>query len=618
MARTLEISNYGLIGNCRTAALVSNRGSIDWCCLPYFDSDAYFGAILDSRTGGRFEICPSVPFQSHQSYLADTNVLQTDFETESGTARLIDCFSCTDERQKNRHFFPSEEILRKIEVTRGSVPFSLRYSPKPHYNEHRHIPRNQRKLGIVWTCGHDELVLMSELSEKEIGWEDGAGGPELVSYFELRAGEHRFFSTSYHHVAPAIIPALGAEAQVRLDLTISFWRNWISECRYHGVFETQVRRSALALKLMTFAPSGAIVASPTSSLPEWIGGVRNWDYRYSWMRDAAFTVRALVRLGFLREARAYLNWMLDTGPTVRSRYKVMYTLFGAQAPVESNLYSYRGFRNSRPIHIGNDATTQFQLDVYGEVIDSILSFPEAGIEFDGETRKFLIGMGKQVCKHWRKPDDGIWEPRGPRLHHTHSKVMSWVALKRLIGFGKRYGEKTIPISDYVSECARIRLEIEEHGFSEELNSYTGAFGATSMDAALLTMPLVGYCKPDTARMRGTIHRIRQELAAQDLVYRYKRSNNENGVDDGLPGIEGCFGVCSFWLIEAIARAGEPGEAMRLFKRFLSRGNSVGLWPEEMNPETGEFLGNYPQAFTHIGLINAALTLEELHAGEIAA
>ncbi len=610
--RTPHISDYGLIGNCRTAALVSDRGSIEWCCLPYFDSDAYFGAILDRTTGGLFQICPSVPFQSHQSYLPDTNVLETTFETSSGTAKVTDCFSCAGERRKSTGFFPTEEILRKVEVTQGSVPFLVRYSPKLHYNSHRHFPRDQGKLGIVWSCGHDELVLMYDTGPAEVTWEEGPGSPELSVRFELREAQHRFFSVSYHKTAPAIIPALGADAQARLDCTIEFWRHWIAGCHYRGLFSEQVRRSALALKLMTFAPSGAIVASPTSSLPEWIGGVRNWDYRYSWMRDAAFTVRALTRLGFLREARAYLNWMLDTGPSSRSRYKIMYTLFGAQAPREYDLYSYRGFRNSRPVHVGNDATGQFQLDVFGEILDSILSFPEAGIEFDQQTRKFLAGMGRLVCQNWRKPDDGIWESRSTRLHHTHSKVMCWVALKRLIDFGRHTGDDSIPVSDYVSECARIRLAIENDGFNTESQSYTGAFHTTAMDAALLTLPLVGYCSPDSVRMRGTIRRIQQELAVGELVYRYRR------LDDGIPGKEGCFGVCSFWLIEALARSGSTDEALRLFKQFLARGNSVGLWPEEIDPGSGEFLGNYPQAFTHIGLINAALTLEELKVEDLAA
>jgi GH15 family glucan-1,4-alpha-glucosidase len=599
-----SISDYGLIGNCRTAALVSNRGSIDWGCFPYFDSETYFARIVDQSGGGFFSIQPSVPFRSRQKYVPDTNVLETVFETSSGKARLLDCFSATTERRKRQMFFPSNEILRKLEGISGTIPFTLHYAPKPHYNAHTHIPLDRGKMGIEWSCGHDSVRFMAELEDQGFDWYDAPGGPEVVARFALGPGQSRFFSLSYHQFSPAIIPALGEQAELRLKYTMEYWREWASRCAYQGPYREDVCRSALALKLMTFAPSGAIVAAPTSSLPEYPGGERNWDYRYAWVRDASFTVRALTRLGYHEEARAYLNWMLDTGAGARGRYQVMYTLFGGKTPPERKLDWLSGYRGAKPVRMGNAAAGQFQLDIFGEVLDSALTFAGSGMVFDGDTRKYLIGMGRRAYESWRNTDDGIWEPRTERMHHTHSKVMAWVALDRLITFSKERGLKGVPVDQYASECARIREAIEARGFDAVKGAYTGAFGSPAMDAALLRISLVGYCAPNSARMQGTIDQVRRELARGELVYRYV------GMDDGLPGREGCFGVCSFWLVDALARAGRRDEAVSFFERFLARSNPVRLWPEEIDPDNGEFLGNYPQAFTHIGLINSALTLEE--------
>ncbi len=598
------LRDYGLIGNSRTAALVSNRGSIDWCCFPYFDSDSCFAAILDRSAGGCFSISPSVPYSSLQSYLPDTNVLQTHFKTSGGKARLTDCFSVTTQERRKSMFFPANEILRKLEVIEGEVPFVARYAPKPHYNRHPHTPSDQRRLGIDWNCGDEALRFVCELEPAEFRWRQGRGGPEAFASFVLRRGQALFFSVSFHRDAPAIVPALGDEAQARLELTIDFWKRWIRQCRYVGRHREAVKRSALALKLMTFAPSGAIVAAPTTSLPEKLGGTRNWDYRYAWTRDAAFAVRALLSLGYYEEASAYLNWMIDTGSGALGRYQVMYGLFGARTPPERILEGFSGYRDSLPVRVGNAARDQFQLDIFGEVLDAVVSFSRVGTVFDGETRRFLIGMGRTVCENWHKPDSGIWEPRAELRHYTHSKVMAWLALDRLISFGKEQGDRKMPIDEFCAVRGRIREAVETRGYDPGLGSYVGAFDSDYVDAALLTLPLLDYCDARTPRMRGTIDRVRQKLSRNELVYRYL------DVDDGLPGQEGCFGVCSFWLIEALAKSGRRAEALRIFERFLSRANSVGLWPEEIDPDGGDFLGNYPQAFTHIGVINSALTLEE--------
>lgn len=603
-----QISDYGLIGNCRTSALVSKFGSLDWCCFPYFDSPSYFAAILDRNRGGHFSIAPCNPFRSDQRYLPDTNVLETRFEIDSGSARLLDCFTVTSEAEKARTFCPPNEVLRIVEGVSGEIEFAVTFAPKPHYSAHPHEMKDLGRMGITFPCGHDELRLISDFDSRSYSWTEVEGTPVGRARFTLKAGEKRIFSLFYHQTAPAIIPALGDCALLRLARTVEFWKEWVSRHTYRGEYEAEVKRSALILKLMTFAPSGAVMAAPTTSLPEVIGGERNWDYRFGWLRDASFTMKALMKLGYVDEAKAYLNWMLDTGAASKNDYKILYSLFGATSAQERDLPWFSGFRGSKPVRVGNAAQAQFQLDIYGEVLDSVLTYVQEGkAPLDGEMRRFLLGMAVQVSKHWEQPDDGIWEPRAARSHHVHSKVMAWVAMDRLSKLCRIFGWKTNQFQSYESTADAIRASIETYGFSSEINSYTQTYGSHFLDSSVLIMPMMGFSDPHSERFKATIQAIRKSLGQGDLLYRYLEQ------DDGLQGKEGCFAICTPWLVEALAATGDFQEAHRIFDKFLARSNPQGLWPEEIDPHTGEFLGNYPQAFTHIGIINAAVALSEINA-----
>jgi GH15 family glucan-1,4-alpha-glucosidase len=590
------IGAYALIGDARSAALVSRDGSIDWLCLPRFDSPSIFAALLDARAGGRFRIRPVGPFRAERRYLPDTNVLETTFRASTGAVVLRDLMPVASEEDKRRDLLPEHEILREVEGIAGAVELEVLYEPRPDYGRQRPALRQRGAFGLWCDAGEAALVLRSELP-----LDVTADGHAAHGHATIHAGDRHVLSLSYAETGPAVVPPLGSAARARIARTARWWRDWAGRCAYDGPYREAVVRGALALKLMTYAPSGAVVAAPTTSLPERVGGERNWDYRYCWLPDASFTLRALFDLGYDEEALAFLDWMLHTTRIIRPELQVVYAVYGKADLPERTLSHLDGYAGSRPVRVGNDAHGQLQLDVYGEVMDAVYDVAQRGGRFDRDTRRLLEGIGDTVRKRWREPDEGIWEGRSGRAHHTHSKVLCWVALDRLVRMGDT-GWVDTDVEAFRAERDAVRREIEARAWNAEVGAYTRLFDGDELDASLLTMPSYGYVDGDDPRMRATCTRIRERLGRGPLIYRYLDT------DDGLPPGEGAFGICAFWAVECLARGGELAAATETFERLLGYANDLGLYAEEIDPDTGAALGNFPQAFTHVGLINAALQL----------
>jgi GH15 family glucan-1,4-alpha-glucosidase len=595
-----NIADHVLIGNCRAAALVSKYGSINWCCMPEFHSPATFAALLDNEKGGFFLIQPTGQFRSFQSYATGTNVAEVLFETDEGSVKLIDCFVAMEEHEKQAELFPDHEILRMVECISGSMRLRYEYVPRSFYGKYAVRLKDYKRLGIHFTYRENVFVFQTTVTEVNI-----SDNTEKISgEFQISKDERVIFSMSCSTQYPAIIPEIKTTAAKRVEDTIGYWRNWINKCRYDGVFADWVLRSALTLKLLTHAPSGAIVAAPTTSLPESLGGVRNWDYRFCWLRDASFTVRALIKLGYYEEAHAYMSWILHATRLTQPKLQVVYNVFGNAGVNEKDCDWLKGYKHSRPVRIGNNAHRQFQLDVYGEVLDAVYAYSKIIDNFDRGTRKFIIGLGKTICKHWNEPDNGIWEIRSSAKQHTHSKVMAWVGLDRLIRLSEKYGWKDVPKDLFRQTKEKIGKAVEELGFNRDLNTYVSDFDGSAADAVLLTFPLVNYCSAGAPEMTGTVRHLRTILPEHGFMYRYLNS------DDGLPGKEGAFIVANFWLIENLAKMGQTDEAIDLFNMTVASASPHGLLSEEIDPVTKEWLGNFPQGFSHIGLINAALSIDE--------
>lgn len=597
MNAEVNIADHILIGNCRTAALISKNGSIDWCCIPEFHSPSIFAAILDDEKGGFFSIQPINQFQSSQTYIADTNVAELIFENEEGTVKLTDCFVAMEEEDKQAELFPDHEIVRIVEGISGSVTLRIDFLPRTYYGKHAVKLKDYKKLGVHFTYRENICVFQSTLANIHINDDKERISAECI----VNKGERVIFSLACSTQYPAIIPEIKLTAIKRLENTIAYWRKWISKCRYDGMFKQAVLRSALALKLLTHAPSGAIVAAPTTSLPESIGGVRNWDYRFCWLRDASFTIRVLIDLGFYDEAHAYMSWILHATQLTRPKLQVVYTVFGHSRLNTKNCNWLKGYKNSKPVRIGNDAHRQFQLDVYGEVLDAVFTYSRIVEKFDKNTANFIIGLGKTICKYWNLPDDGIWEISTGK-HHTHSKVMAWVGLDRLIKLCERYKWSNCPVEEFEQVRQKLKSAIEKFGFRKDLNSYVREFDSKNLDAALLTFSLVDYCDARSPGMRETVNRIQASLSEQGFVYRHL------DIDPGLYRKEGAFIVASYWLVENLAKMGKSEEAIKLFNATIADAPAHGLLAEEIEPATKEWLGNFPQGFSHIGLINAALTI----------
>jgi GH15 family glucan-1,4-alpha-glucosidase len=585
------IREYALVGDGRTAALIARDGSVDWLCLPNLDSPSVFARILDAERGGSFRLEPSGAFEAERRYLKSSNVLETTFATAEGRVRVTDAMTLTDSRQIS----PMRELVRKVEALSGRVP--MRWALEPRFGYGRTETRIERRAGRWFAhAGADALVLGVSAPDKG-DLRNGAITGEL----SLASGESDVFSLSAADREPAVITGR-EDAERRLEHTKRFWPEWAGRLRYEGAWPDAVTRSALALKLLTFAPSGAIVAAPTTSLPEWIGGLRNWDYRFTWLRDASFTLDALLRLGYQDEAHAFFWWLMHASRLTQPRLDVLYRLDGSERTRERLLPELTGYRGSRPVRIGNGAREQVQLDVYGAVLEAIWLYGRAVGRLDGDTGKEVARIADYVTKHWRDKDNGIWEVRAERAHYVQSKGLCWVALDRACDLGK---SGLIPDRSerWRAAANELRAWVDEHGWDDELQSYVRAPELREVDASMLTLAVFGY---ESERMNATIAAVDRELREGPYVYRYRGG-------DGLEGDEGAFLTCSFWLVDAYARTGRLDDANALMDELVGLANDVGLYSEEIDPRTREFLGNFPQALTHLALINAAVRIADVEA-----
>jgi GH15 family glucan-1,4-alpha-glucosidase len=659
--RYRAISEYGAIGDCRTAALVAPDGAIDWCCLPHFDSPALFCRLLDADRGGYFQITPADAPEASVSYLDGTNILETIFTSQSGRVRLIDFMPI---RHRHRHLGevarpilenvksafrqgPAEVVERDIgndvaaahrltriaTVLEGEVALDLTLKATFDYARQaahiRHIPQSERIDSAILSAGNRYLAFVLrrdgdsiDLPPVRLATQDGV----LRARVALRAGQRMVAMLNYARnlaEAQALVEQLYHQpVDTDIQETMHYWSAWSSQCRYHGRYRREVLRSALALKLCTFEPTGAIVAAPTTSLPEAPGGPRNWDYRYSWLRDSSFTIEALDGLGYIQEARDYCHFLHDLHVRNGMNLRIMYTISGETdgALDEHELTHLEGYSGSRPVRIGNGAASQRQMDVYGELVQAAYRYLQrAGFSFHhptiGASRNVIPLIRKianYVADHWQEPDQGIWEVRGEPRAFVYSRVMCWVALD--IAYRVAHGRNS---RRWAAARDRIREDILEHGFDREFQSFVQAYGSRALDAANLRLPLVGFLPATDRRMQSTIAATIEELSGpRGLLYRYRtRASMDDGAsqidatDDGLAGSEGAFAVCTFWLIDDLCLQGRVDEARERFESLLRLASPLGLFAEEIDFQTGAQLGNYPQALTHIGLVKAAIALD---------
>ncbi len=590
----LPIADYGVIGDSRSIALVSRYGSIDWWCIPLFDGDAVFARLLDSHLGGFFSIEPIGDYDAGRQYMDDTNILTTDFTTDGGSARLVDFMPALTEQQKDTFPIPDRAIVRRIEGVSGAVKLRVCVRVRPDYGRRSPTIRTHWPGCYMISWGGMALHVISSVPLKVEP--DGI----LSGVVDVSAGDCVDLVLAYSEEAPAELTKLDSLDLIQ-QLTKSYWQNWSRVCNYRGPYREAIVRSALTLKMLTYAPSGAIIAAATTSLPEVIGGQRNWDYRFCWLRDSAFTVHALLELGYRDEAHAYSQWLLYATRLTHPEVRILYTIYGHAKAKERELNYLEGYCGSRPVRVGNAAIDQFQLDVYGEVIDALTLYRRSGGEFDRDARGLIKGMAEVIMKRWDEPDDGIWEKRSTRQHHIHSKIMAFVGLERTLELAKSDGLK-IDAAKVAKTRDAIREWIVTYGFDHRIGSFTSTPNG-DLDAALLVAPMVSFMDAQDPRIIGTVDAVQRRLAHGELIHRYLG-------EDGLSGDEGAFIICSFWLIEALARIGRADEAHELFQRMLDHRNDLGLLAEEFDMKNDWQLGNFPQAFSHIGLINAALTLSK--------
>ncbi len=586
-----RIEDYALIGDCQTAALVGKDGSIDWLCLPRFDSQACFAALLGTPQHGRWLIAPKGAVKNvRRQYRDDTLVLETEFETAEGKVAVIDFMPARD-RDPN--------LVRLVEGREGRVHMHSELILRFDYGST--VPWVHRTdCGISAIAGPDSVDVISPVPMRGHNF-------TTVADFEVNRGDRFPFTLNYRpsHRKGTMI----ADSAVALQETESWWREWTVRGTYKGPYREAVVRSLIVLKALTYEPTGGIVAAPTTSLPESIGGIRNWDYRYSWLRDATLSLLALINCGYTDEAGAWRSWLMRAVAGDPGTTQIMYGLAGERRLTEWDVSWLPGYENSKPVRVGNAAHNQLQLDVYGEVFDALFQARQAGLaplEDDWRVSRKLL---EWLEHNWDQPDDGIWEIRAPRQRFVHSRVMAWVAFDRAVKSVER-GWWRGPLSQWRNTRDQIHAQVCREGFNSSSNSFVQAYGSEALDASLLVMPLVGFLPPDDARIKGTVAAIEKHLMHDGFVARY----DTNVTEDGLPAGEGTFLPCTFWYADNLALEGRHDEATAVFERLLALRNEVGLLSEEYDPVTRRLVGNFPQAFTHIGLINSALNLAQPHTG----
>ena len=591
-----SIEDHGIIGDLHSVALVTQRGEIDWYCCPRFDSPSVFGSLLDAEQGGSFTIGPVEPdVRTKQLYLPDTNVLITRFLSDAGVGEVID-FMPVGTEEEDRH-----RIVRIVQCVRGHMHFHLTCAPAFDYGRTPHDLRVDGE-GAVFATPDLTLALDSPVA---LGEDQGG----VHATFTLEPGERRTFVLErIPEGAHSARPFPEEVAQALFQDTVDYWRRWLHQCTYRGRWRETVRRSALVLKLLCYRPTGAIVAAPTMSLPESIGGSRNWDYRYTWIRDASFTLYAFLKLGFTEESRDFMRFLkaraLEQHPSTAGPLQIMYGIDGRHELDEDVLDHLEGYRGSRPVRVGNGAAGQLQLDIYGELINSIYLYDKRGEPIDFELWKVVVELLDWLMEHWDSKDEGIWEVRGGKQDFTYSRLMSWIAFDRALRIADSRGFPC-PAEAWRATRDRIFEQIMERGYSKTRRAFVQVLDGDVLDASSLMMVMGHFVAPNDPLMVSTLAAIRSELVTDSLVYRYDPAL---AAADGLEGQEGTFSICSFWWVEALARAGNLEEARLSFEKMHTYANHLGLYSEEIGP-SGEALGNFPQAFTHLSLVSAALYLD---------
>ena len=581
------ISDYGIIGDMHSAAVVGLDGSIDWLCFPRFDSPSVFAAILDDAKGGRFRLCPAGRYEIEQRYLTDTNILSTTFTTESGQVEVQDLMPIKQDARESDY-----EVLRIVRGVRGSVEMTCLFQPRLDYAR----GRTELRAAPGGVVAEKDGARLSLASPVDLTIEDG----DAQGVFTVREGEELVFQLQWD----ADRPPSTAGWRERLEFTISEWRAVVDDHTYEGRWQAEVRRSILALHLLIYLPTGAIVAAATTSLPEWIGGDRNWDYRFCWIRDAAFTLDVLHRLGHIGETVRFMEWLTEFCQSCGVHLQPLYGVHYEEDLTETTLDHLEGYRGSKPVRIGNGAATQLQMDIFGEVMVALATFHRAGGKITRPMWTTIESFVNAVINNWRRPGRGLWEMRGKPRHFVNSKVMCWLAMDRAIALAEAL-QKPVDLESWRALREEIHADVLANGWNERLQSFVQYYGADYTDAALLMMPMVGFLPPEDPRMRSTVRRIREELEVNGLLRRYPPELT----DDGFGSEEGIFIMCTFWLVGYLTFIGELDEARELFERVLTAGNHLGLFSEMVDPVTGEALGNFPQALTHVSLIHSARNLD---------